>query len=117
MTMQEIITERNSAASFKRRVKTLYTEHQQTIFQRTDRMFAVLMAIQWIAGIAAALWISPKTWAGPYSQTHIHVWAAVLLGGVISIFPIILALKCPGKTSTRYIIAIAQMLMSSPLIH
>jgi hypothetical protein len=80
-------------------------------------MFAALMAIQWIAGIAAALWISPKTWAGQYSQTHIHVWAAVFLGGVISIFPVMLALKRPGEASTRYIIAIAQMLMSSLLIH
>ena len=115
--MQEIITKRNFAESLQRRIKNLYTEHQQAIFKRTDRMFAVLMAIQWIAGMAAALWISPKTWAGQYSQTHVHVWAAVFLGGVISIFPIILALKRPGETSTRYIIAIAQMLMSSLLIH
>ncbi len=115
--MQEIITKRTFAESLQPRVKTLYTEHQQAIFKRTDRMFAVLMAIQWIAGIAAALWISPKTWAGQYSQTHIHVWAALVLGGVISIFPIMLALKRPGETSTRYIIAIAQMLMSSLLIH
>jgi hypothetical protein len=80
-------------------------------------MFAALMTIQWIAGIAAALWISPKTWAGQFSQTHIHVWAAIFLGGVISIFPVMLALKRPGAASTRYIIAIAQMLMSSLLIH
>ena len=80
-------------------------------------MFAVLMAIQWVAGIAAALWLSPRTWAGPYSQTHIHVWAAVFLGGAISLFPITLALLRPGETSTRYIIATAQMLMSSLLIH
>ena len=115
--MQARLTERNFAESLQRRARNLYTEHQRSIFARTDRMFAVLMALQWIAGIAAALWISPKTWAGQYSQTHIHVWAAVFLGGVISIFPIILALKRPGETSTRYIIAIAQMLMSSLLIH
>jgi diguanylate cyclase (GGDEF)-like protein len=98
-------------------VKDLFTEHRRAIFKRTDRMFAVLMAVQWMAGIAAALWISPKTWAGPDSQTHIHVWAAVLLGGAISLFPIALALLRPGETSTRYIIASAQMLMSSLLIH
>jgi diguanylate cyclase (GGDEF)-like protein len=80
-------------------------------------MFAGLMAIQWLAGIAAALWISPRTWAGPYSQTHIHVWAAIFLGGAISLFPITLALLRPGEASTRYIIATAQMLMSSLLIH
>jgi diguanylate cyclase (GGDEF)-like protein len=80
-------------------------------------MFAGLMAIQWLAGIAAALWLSPQTWAGAYSRTHIHVWAAVFLGGAISLFPMTLALVRPGETSTRYIIATAQMLMSSLLIH
>jgi PAS domain S-box-containing protein len=80
-------------------------------------MFAVLMVVQWIAGIAAALWISPRTWTGQYSQTHIHVWAAVFLGGIISIFPIVLVVTRSGSSSTRYVIAIAQMLMSALLIH
>jgi diguanylate cyclase (GGDEF)-like protein len=80
-------------------------------------MFAVLMAVQWVACIAAALWLSPKTWAGADSQTHIHVWAALLLGGTISLFPITLALTRPGEASTRYIIAVGQALMSSLLIH
>jgi len=115
--MKRITTKWYAEESFQQRVKDLYTEHQQSIFKRTDRMFAVLMGIQWMAGIAAALWLSPKTWAGPNSQTHIHVWVAVFLGAVVSIFPITLALTRPGKTSTRYIIAIAQMLMSSLLIH
>jgi len=115
--MKRITTKWYAEESFQRRVKDLFTEHQRSIFKRTDRMFAALMVIQWVAGIAAALWISPKTWAGPYSQTHIHVWAAVLLGGVISLFPVTLALLRPGEPSTRYIIATAQMLMSSLLIH
>jgi diguanylate cyclase (GGDEF)-like protein len=101
----------------RRRVKDLFTEHRRSIFERTDRMFAALMGIQWVAGIAAAFWISPKTWAGPNSRTHIHVWLAVLLGGAISLFPVALALLRPGENSTRYVIAIGQMLMSSLLIH
>jgi diguanylate cyclase (GGDEF)-like protein len=98
-------------------VKDLFAEHRRSIFERTDRMFAALMAVQWLAGIAAAFWISPKTWAGPNSRTHIHVWLAVLLGGAISLFPVALALLRPGENSTRYVIAIGQMLMSSLLIH
>ncbi|HVF56048.1 MAG TPA: EAL domain-containing protein [Pyrinomonadaceae bacterium] len=115
--MKRITTKWYAEESFQRRVRDLFAEHQRSIFKRTDRMFAVLMGVQWLAGIAAALWVSPKTWAGPYSQTHIHVWAAVLLGGAISLFPIALALLRPGETSTRYVIAGAQMLMSSLLIH
>jgi len=103
--------------SFRQRVRDLYAEHRRSIFERTDRMFAALMFFQWAAGIAAAVWLSPKTWAGSYSQTHIHVWAAVFLGGVISLFPISLAVLRPGKDSTRYVIATSQMLMSSLLIH
>jgi diguanylate cyclase (GGDEF)-like protein len=103
--------------SFQRRVKDLFAQHRRSIFERTDRMFAVLMGVQWLAGIAAALWISPQTWAGPNSQTHIHVWLAVFLGGAISLFPISLAILRPGENSTRYVIATSQMLMSSLLIH
>ncbi len=115
--MKRVTTEWYAEESFQRRVTDLFTEHWQSIFRRTDRMFAALMVIQWLAGIAAALWISPKTWAGPQSQTHAHVWAAVFLGGAVSLFPVTLALLRPGETSTRYVIATAQMLMSSLLIH
>jgi diguanylate cyclase (GGDEF)-like protein len=103
--------------SFRRRAKDLYAEHRHSIFRRTDRMFAALMFVQWAAGIAASVWLSPRTWAGSYSETHIHVWAAVILGGAISLFPISLALLRPGENSTRYVIATSQMLMSSLLIH
>ena len=99
------------------RAKQNFAAHQQAIFQDTDRMFAVLMAVQWVAGIAAALWISPRTWVGTASQTSMNVWAAIFLGGVINFAPIVLAIKNPGKLSTRYVIATAQMLMSGLLIH
>jgi hypothetical protein len=41
------------------RVNELFREHQQQIVVRTDRMFAVLLVFQWVAGIATAIWISP----------------------------------------------------------
>ena len=115
--MQHVATDSAARESIQRWAKDLFTEQQQALFKRTDRMFAVLMAVQWIAGIACALWISPRTWTGQHSQTHIHVWAAVFLGGAISVFPIILILTRSGYASTRYVIAIAQMLMSALLIH
>ena len=57
------------------------------------------MTLQWLAGIAAAYWISPQTWTGTTSQTHLHVWAALFLGGAISSLPIVLALTQPGSTA------------------
>jgi signal transduction histidine kinase len=98
-------------------VDALFHAHQQQIYQRTDRMFAQLMALQWVAGIVFALWVSPRTWAGSVSQIHVHVWAAVFLGGALSLFPALLAQLQPGAASTRYTIATAQMLMSALLIH
>ncbi len=45
------------------------------------------------------------------------MWAAVVVGGVISLFPALLGVFRPGRTSTRYVIAVAQMLMGGLLIH
>ncbi|HEX8248466.1 MAG TPA: EAL domain-containing protein [Pyrinomonadaceae bacterium] len=103
--------------TIKGQAELIYAEHQQQIYRQTDRMFAVLMAIQWLAGIVAALVISPRTWIGQTSDVHIHIWAAVFLGGIISFFPILLAFLRPGAALTRYTIAVGQMLMSSLLIH
>jgi two-component system, sensor histidine kinase and response regulator len=80
-------------------------------------MFVALMSAQWLAAVAIALWVSPKTWVGTSSEIHPHVWAAAFLGGVISVFPILLGWKRPGAISTRYTIAVAQMLMGALLIH
>src|SRR5437588_8952186 len=99
------------------RTAALFEESQHQIHQRTDRMFAWLMVFQWLAGIAAALWISPRTWIGATSQVHVHVWAAILLGGAISSLPVFLALKRPGYAFTRHTIAVAHMLTSALLIH
>jgi two-component system sensor histidine kinase/response regulator len=105
------------AGSIARRTDELFNAYQHDIHRRTDRLFAGLMGFQWVLGIAFALWVSPLTWAGAESTTHLHVWAAVLLGGVISLFPAMLGLFRPGHVSTRYIIAVAQMLMGALLIH
>ncbi|MDB6092849.1 MAG: multi-sensor hybrid histidine kinase [Verrucomicrobia bacterium] len=84
---------------------------------RTDRFFAKLLAVQWLATIVLALVVSPRTWEGRLPSTHIHVWAAIFLGGVISLYPAWLGWKRPGRTWTRHAQAGAQMLMSALLIH
>jgi two-component system sensor histidine kinase/response regulator len=100
----------------RRTAETLY-ELQQRMYVRVDRMFAGLMALQWLAGVAAAMWISPRTWAGSTSEPSIHIWAAVVLGGAISALPIALAILKPGATITRHTIGVGQMLTSALLIH
>jgi two-component system sensor histidine kinase/response regulator len=99
------------------RANVLFNEHKDAIYRRTDRMFAILMAIEYVAGIVAALGLSPKTWSGDQSSLHIHVLAAVVLGAIILSLPIVLSLLLPGRTVTRHVIAIAQMMFSALLIH
>jgi PAS domain S-box-containing protein len=99
------------------RIAEIFSERQQRIFKQTDRLFAVLMGVQWVFGVAVACWLSPRTWFGPTSAIHPHILAAVFLGGAISAVPIALAIICPGRPITRYAIAVAQMSTSALLIH
>lgn len=94
----------------------LFDQHRQQIHVKTDRLFARLMIVQWVAGIAAALFIAPRTWTGQTSHIHIHVWGAIFIGAAISAFPLWMIRTSPGEPVTRYVIAIAQMLMSALLI-
>jgi PAS domain S-box-containing protein len=105
------------AQAVQRRASELFTSYQRDIYKSTDRLFAGLMGFQWIAGIVFALWVSPLAWSGVVSRTHVHVWAAIVVGGIISLFPALLGLFRPGRPSTRYTIAAAQMLMGALLIH
>jgi two-component system sensor histidine kinase/response regulator len=99
------------------RAAELVAEHQNRIYAQTSRLFTILMLVQWVAGIAAALWISPRAWAGATSQVHLHVWLAVFLGGAITSLPVFLTLARPCDAFTRHTVAVSQMLMSSLLIH
>jgi hypothetical protein len=87
------------------------------IHVQADHVFAGLLAVQWLAGIAAALVLTPKTGVGASSSVHVHVLTAALLGGVIAAFPVFLALRRPGDVATRHAVAIGQMLASALLIH
>src|SRR4051794_3616384 len=95
------------------REAALFKQSRQNLHQRIDRMFSYLLLAQWFAGVAAALWISPKTWLGASSQIHWHVWAAVFLGGALAGFPFILSRLFPGQPIPRHTIAIAQTMTSA----
>ena len=104
-------------AQISARRETILTTRLQALHERTDCRFAVLMGLQWVAGIAAAMWVSPRTWTGLSSSTHVHVYAAIFLGGGLASLPICLVVTRRGKPLTRHVIAVAQMLTSALLIH
>ena len=111
------VENQEDAALAQKRGQELCLKHQDEIHRQTDRLFAGLLLVQWIAGIALALWISPLTWIGAVNEVHVHVWAAIFLGGVIAIPPVVLVWLRPGWTITRHVVAVAQMLASALLIH
>jgi len=85
--------------------------------RRTDRLFVWLFLFQWLAGIVVSIWLSPLTWEGDSSAVHPHVWAAVILGGLIAALPVHYGLTRPGEKITRHVIAVAQALAGALLIH
>ena len=115
--MHTLISGLNLDKPVTHRAATIFEEQLEATHKQTDRRFAWLMGVQWLAGIVAALWISPKAWDGQYSHTHINVWAAIFLGAMISGFPVFMAIIHPGSVLTRHVIAVGQMLSCGLLIH
>jgi signal transduction histidine kinase len=101
----------------RRRADLLRNAYQTGLWKKTDRLFAALLMLQWVACAALAAWISPWTWEGLQRHVNPHIWLSLWLGGLIAALPIYLALAQPGKTSTRMVIGVAQMLHSALLIH
>jgi signal transduction histidine kinase/ActR/RegA family two-component response regulator len=99
------------------KAQRLLEEHSLRIWIRCDRMFAILLLVQWVAAVFAAAVISPRTWAMDTSRIHPHVWAAVFFGGLINLLPLYFVHTRPGAAITRQTVAVAQMLWSALLIH
>jgi two-component system sensor histidine kinase HydH len=105
------------ARQIAERAGELFAEQRERVLVRVDHMFLGLMAAQWAFGILVALFYSPYGWEGKQRTIHLHVYLAVLLGGALSLFPMVLAWRRPGWVMTRHTIALSQMLWSALLIH
>lgn len=101
----------------RQRAQILLRGYQFQLWKQTDQLFAILLIVQWIAGMAVAAWLSPWAWEGIERHIHPHIWASVFLGGAIAVGPVVLAIFRPGQTLTRMSISVAQVLHSALLIH
>jgi signal transduction histidine kinase/DNA-binding response OmpR family regulator len=101
----------------QRRSDEIFADHQARNCRLVDRLFAVLLLIEWAGAILIAQIISPRAWAGEFSLIHVHLYAAIFLGGAIVSLPIVLIRLCPGRAGTRQAVAVAQMLLGALLIH
>jgi methyl-accepting chemotaxis protein len=84
---------------------------------RVDRIFAILMPLEWLALIAAAVVFSPWTYSGGQASVHIHVWTALVLGGLLTLPTAWCCWRASGRQSTRLGVAAAQMMVAALLIH
>jgi signal transduction histidine kinase/CheY-like chemotaxis protein len=115
--MSTLVASEADSAIVAARARLLFTETRDHRFRQTDRLFAALLLLEWGAAIWLAVVSSPLTWAHKDSRLHIHVWAAIFLGGAIVSLPVLLALARPGRALTRHVIAVGQMLIGALLIH
>jgi hypothetical protein len=99
------------------RTESTYADFVQRWHLRAERMFLWLMIGQWLFGILLAFTVSPWAWAGKTRVVSNHVFAAVVLGGLLSALPIALIKLRPGWVGTRHVIAFSQIMWGALLIH
>lgn len=97
--------------------KTLFAEQQYDIHRQADRLFGLLLIFQYILGIILALTVTPKSWIGETSSTHLHVWIAIIFEAIVISLPLYLIFTKPAQPVTRHTVAVAQVLTSAVLIH
>jgi len=83
----------------------------------SDRLFFWLLIVQWVVAMGITLVVSPYGWEGNTKVPHVHLIAAVIVGGLINALPLALIRAFPGWWATRQVVTIAQMLWSAFLIH
>ena len=99
------------------KTESTYADFVQRWHLRAERMFLWLMIGQWLFGILIAVTVSPWAWEGKTRVVSNHVFAAIVLGGLLSALPIALILLRPGWVGTRHVIAFSQILWGALLIH
>ena len=99
------------------RLRELLAAHRADVTERTDRMFAALLAAQWAAAVALSLTVSPYAWEGARRTVHLHVWAAFGLGALLAAPPVAMVVWRPGAVLTRHMIAVGQAGFSGLLVH
>lgn len=103
--------------SFAVRTREVAAEHQGSIQAETSRLFAMLLVLQWVAGVALAFWLSFTARSTPAGIPHIRIWLAVFLGAAIIGLPLDVALRRSSGAITRHTVAIGQVLLSTLLVY
>ncbi|MCB9886884.1 MAG: hypothetical protein H6838_15440 [Planctomycetes bacterium] len=85
--------------------------------RRVDRGMLWLLIVETALAIGLAVLWSPTAWAGTAVATHVHVIAALLIGGGSTAAFAWLARHRGGESVTRHVAAVSTMAMSALFIH
>lgn len=98
-------------------VERLFASYEEQVQVRAHQLFRWLLPLQWLFAIGLALGWSPRTWNGAESAIHPHLVAALGLGFLLVVPPLLLVRWYPSAAGTRYAISITQVGFSALLIH
>jgi PAS domain S-box-containing protein len=115
MTADDLTT--HSEKTETHRANHLFNEQSESVYRNTDRLFAVLLPFQWVAGVISSLTLVSGVWDAVISEADVHVRTAIFLGGIIILPATLLAIFYPGRTFTRYAVATGQILISALLVY
>jgi hypothetical protein len=92
---------------------------ERLLTQRTDldRLFSKLLVVQWIAAIVVAVVYSPIGWATKQQPMGGHLALAIVVGGFLTLLPMVMTRLLAGARTTRHVMAASQMLFSALFIH
>src|SRR5262249_23169921 len=99
------------------RIEASFQAYERRVFSQTNQMFWWLLLAQWVLSVGIAVIWSPRAWAGTESSIHPHLIAAVILGGMLVVPPMLLMRHWPHLVFTRHAVAVAQVSFSALLIH
>ena len=109
--------DQDESASLAADIEREYRQDRQQFHARIDKLFMLLFFIQWPVAVLLAFYMTPTTWAGTQSSIHLHVYMAVGLGALVTLFPAWLVWQRPGELITRLVIAAAVMIFTAIFIH
>ncbi len=109
--------DRAATKSVDARVAQLHVDIMAGIYRKTDRMFAVLLILEWIACVCLAIWFTPGICEALPGILPYRVETALLVGALMTLPALGLVWLRPSSTLTRHVIAVSQMVASALLIH
>jgi len=96
---------------------TRFRDTLNQTYRDTDAIFIYLMLVQWVLCVILSHTVAPSHQPSLTPSATGEFLSALLDVRLLTLLPIILALRYPGRVFTRHCIAIGQMLTSSVIIN